>query len=80
MSLFGTTYLDSQNASFLADAAYRLNKDWRVLTSATLQTMPGQNFSDLEFTLGRRIGAREVQLTYSTFNHRLSFDLTATRF
>ena len=48
-----------QNASFLADAAYRLNKDWRVLTSATLQTYAGQTFSDLEFTLGRRIGVRE---------------------
>ena len=80
LSLFGTTYLDAQNASFLADAAYRLNKDWRLLTSATLQTYAGQNYSDLEFTVGRRIGAREVQLTYSTFNHRLSFDLTATKF
>ena len=80
MSIFGSTFLDAQDTSVLADAAYRLNNDWRLLTSATLQRFEGQSYSDLEFTLGRRIGARELQLTYSTFNHRISFDLTATRF
>ena len=80
MSIFGSTFLDSQDTSVLADAAYRLDNNWRLLTSATLQRFEGQSYSDLEFTLGRRIGAREFQLTYSTFNHRISFDLTATRF
>lgn len=80
MSVFGSTFLDTADTSVLADAAYRLNSNWRILTAATLQRFEGQSYSDLEFTLGRRIGARELQLTYSTFNHRISFDLTATRF
>lgn len=80
LSLFGTSYLDSPNASFLADASYRLNNDWRLLTTATFQHAETQSYNDMQFTVGRRIGARELQFTYSTFLKRLSFDLTATRF
>ncbi len=76
----GSTYLDVQDAGFLADMSYRLNNNWRLLSSATLQRFGESSYQDLEFTLGRKIGAREIQLTYSTFNHRISFDLTATRF
>ena len=80
LALFGSTYLDASDSSILADAAYRLNKDWRILTQATIQRAQGQTYKDLEFTLGRRIGARELELTYSTYNKRISFDLTATHF
>ena len=80
LSVFGSTYLDAADSSLFADAAYRLNKDWRILTQATIQRSQGQTYKDLEFTLGRRIGARELELTYSTYNKRISFDLTATHF
>ena len=80
LSLFGTAYLDSADASFLADASYRLNNNWRILTTASMQHSALQSYDDIQFTLGRRIGAREVQFSYSTFLKRLSFDLTATRF
>ncbi len=76
----GSTYLDVQDAGVLADLSYRLDNHWRLLSSATLERFGESSFQDLEFTLGRRIGARELQLTYSTFSHRISFDLTATRF
>jgi len=80
VSMFGSAYLDSNEAAFLADMSYRIDKNYRLLLSATAQKYGGESYQDLEFTLGRRIGIRELQLTYSTFNHRISFDFTATRF
>ncbi len=80
MSLLGITYLDANDTTFLVDAAYRIDSRWRLITSITLQSFEGASYRDLEFTLGRRIGARELQLTYSTFFHRFSMDFTATRF
>lgn len=78
-ALFGSAFLDAPVASVLGDAVYRLNSDWRLLFSATLQSDAGQAFKDFEFTLGRRIGARELQLTYSTYLKRISIDLTSTQ-
>ncbi len=77
-SMFGTSYLDATNASAQADVAYRLNSDWRVLASATLHSDSTLSYKDFELTLGRRVGARELQLTYSTFSRRVSLDLTST--
>lgn len=75
-----STYLDVADAGVLADMSYRIDNHWRLLGSATLQRFGDLTYQDLEFTIGHRIGARELQLTYSTFTHRISFDLTATRF
>ncbi len=77
-SMFGTSYLDATNASAQADLAYRINNDWRILASATLHSDSMLSYKDFELTLGRRIGARELQLTYSTFLKRISLDLTST--
>ncbi len=80
MLIYGSGYLDTNESSVLGDVTYRLNKEWRLITSATFQKYQGQSYNDLEFTIGRRIGARELQLTYSTLFQRISLDLTATRF
>ena len=79
-SLFGSFYLDAPDANLYADMTYRLTNDWRVLFSGTLANYDAGSFRDLQFTLGRRLGAREIQLTYSTFYKRVSLDFTATRF
>ena len=76
----GSTYLDVADAGVLADLSYRIDNHWRFLGAATLQRFGDTSYQDLEFTVGNRIGARELQLTYSTFSRRISFDLTATRF
>jgi hypothetical protein len=80
VSLFGSAFLDSQDSSLLGDMAYRLDKNWRLLGAVTMQKFQGESYNDIEFTLGRRIGTREIQLTYSTYLHRISIDFTATRF
>ncbi|MCW3052624.1 MAG: Organic solvent tolerance protein OstA [Chthonomonadales bacterium] len=76
----GSTYLDVPDTGILADMSYRIDNHWRLLGSATIQRFGDASYQDIEFTLGHRLGARELQLTYSTFTHRISFDLTATRF
>ena len=80
MLVFGSGYLDTRESSLLTDVTYRLNSYWRLIASTTLQQYQGQSYNDMEFTIGRRIGARELQLTYSTLFQRISLDLTATRF
>lgn len=80
MLIYGSGYLDTNESSLLGDVTYRLNNYWRLITSATLQKYQGQSYNDIEFTIGRRIGARELQFTYSTLYQRVSLDLTATRF
>ncbi|HEV2472274.1 MAG TPA: hypothetical protein VGS41_06390, partial [Chthonomonadales bacterium] len=80
VSFFSSSFLDAPQSSVLGDVAYVLNKNWRVLFSATLQRFNQESFNDLELTLGRRIGARELQLTYSTYRNRISLDFTTTRF
>ncbi len=79
-SVFGSFYADAPDATLYADMSYRVSRDWRFLFSGTYSNYDTGSFKDLQFTLGRRIGARELQFTYSTYNKRLSFDLTATRF
>ena len=78
--IYGSAYADTAESSLLADATYRLNSYWRLLASATLQEYHGQHYNDIQFTIGRRIGARELELSYSTLFQRISLDLTATRF
>ena len=79
-TVFGSAYADSANSSMLADLAYRLNPQWRIISAATLERYNNLTYTDYELTLGRRIGARELELTYSTYLKRLSLDYTATRF
>ncbi len=78
--VFGSAYLDAPEASVLGDISYKLNGRWRIMGAVTLQRFNGDTFNDIELIVGRRIGARELQLGYSTQTRRFSFDFTATRF
>jgi hypothetical protein len=78
VTLFGSEYLDTSGTSLIGDVAYRVDSHWRLLMDATLERFAGDSYEDFEFTVGRRLGTRELQLTYSTFLKRISFDFTAT--
>lgn len=80
VSLFGSAFVDADQASLLIDTIYKISGDWRAIITGTFQRFDSASFNDLQLTLGRRIGARELQLTYSTYLKRISLDLTATRF
>jgi hypothetical protein len=78
--IFGSAYLDAPEASVLADVSYKLDSRWRLISAVTLQRFEDQSYNDIQIIVGRRIGARELQLAYSTQAKRFSFDFTATRF
>lgn len=78
--IYGSAYLDSSDASVIGNMFYSLGKGWRVIGGITLQRFGDSSFRDLQLTVGRQIGARELQFTYSTLTKRFSLDLTATRF
>ena len=80
ITVFGSLYLDSPESTQWVDFIYKLGPEWRLFLGGTFQNFAGQSFNDMQLTLGRRIGARELQLTYSTYLKRISLDLTATRF
>ncbi len=80
ISVFGSAFADAAQASLLIDGVYKINNNWRAIVTGTFQKFDEANFNDLQLTIGRKIGARELQFTYSTFLKRFSLDLTATRF
>jgi Bacterial Ig-like domain (group 1) len=80
LSVFGSAYVDTSDRSLLADMTYKLDKNWRLMGAATLQKYNDLSYTDFEVMIGRRLGAREMQLAYSTYLKRISVDYTATRF
>ncbi len=80
LSVFGSAYLDTSDRSLLADMSYKLDKNWRLMGAATLQKYNDLSYTDFEVMIGRRLGAREMQIAYSTYLKRISVDYTATRF
>lgn len=72
--------LDSGVTSLLADTTYNFARRWRINLLATIQSFPAGSYRDYQFGLSRSIGGRELQFWYSTYSHRVFFDLEASRF
>jgi hypothetical protein len=76
----GSTFLDAVNSSMLADLSYAILPRWRLSTSATLQQFSTAQYRDYTLGIGRDIGGRELILSYSTYSHKIFFDIQASRF
>lgn len=72
--------LDVDSSSLLGDLSYRLSSDWRLGMGLTLQNYEGFHYRDYTFTIGYRLGYRELALTWSRITKRWSFDLLNTMF
>jgi hypothetical protein len=77
---FGSTILDGKNQSLVGDFNYAIAPRWRLSVAATLQQVSTATYRDFAFSLARSIGGRDIGITYSTFTHRVYFDLQASRF
>jgi hypothetical protein len=77
---FGSTILDGKNMSMVGDFNYAIAPRWRLSVAATLQQVSTASYRDFAFSLARSIGGRDIGITYSTFTHRVYFDLQASRF
>ncbi len=80
LMLYASAYVDSNASSLVADFNYAFLPRWRWISTATLQRFTIGSYRDIQFGIGRTVGGREVVIEYSTFSHRIFFDMQAGRF
>ncbi len=80
VSLVGTRVLDSDSLTLFADASYRLSELWRVGANMSYNRFQGTRYNDVEFSIGYRLGIRELLLTWSSLTRRWQVDLIAAGF
>lgn len=79
-SLYGIKSLTSDNASLFADLSYRLSSDWRIAARSLQNKYSGISYDDLELSLGRRIGSRELLAVWSKSQRKIMFELGSAVF
>jgi len=67
--------LDVDRISLYGDLSYRMGGPWRLGYSYTLDKVLGETYMDASYTLGYRVGWREVGLVYSRQTGRLGFQI-----
>jgi hypothetical protein len=72
--------LDSGVTSLLADLSYNFARRWHLSALATIQSFTTGSYRDFQFGIARSIGGRDLLFSYSTYSHRVFFDLQASRF
>jgi hypothetical protein len=77
---YNSMLLDARVSTTITDFNFSVAPRWRVNLSATLQQFAGSQFRDYTFGFARTIGGRDFLLSYSTYSHRIFFDLEASRF
>ena len=76
----GSMMLDAASSSLMANVSYAVAPRWHLSLASSLQRFVGGQYRDYELGIGRTLGARELVFSYSTFSHRIFFDLEAGRF
>jgi hypothetical protein len=77
---YNSTILDAGVSTTISDFNYAIAPRWRMTLSASVQRFSGSQFRDYQFGFARSISGRDFVLSYSTFSHRIFFDLEASRF
>ncbi|MGQ9488556.1 MAG: invasin domain 3-containing protein [Armatimonadota bacterium] len=80
LSLVGTRILDHDSFTLFADASYRLSGLWRIGANLSYNRFQGTRYNDVEFSIGYRLGIRELLLTWSSLTRRWQVDLIAAGF
>ena len=74
-SLFTIKGLDYSSMNVFADVNYLIARDWRVGVRTTLNEFQDISYNDLEFSLGRRLGNRELLAVWSKSQSKVMFEL-----
>lgn len=80
LSLVGTRVLDHDSLTLFADASYRLSDLWRIGANLSYNRFQRTHYNDVEFSIGYRLGVRELLLTWSSLTRRWQVDLIAAGF
>jgi hypothetical protein len=78
--VYNSMLLDARVATTITDFNFAIAPRWRITLAATLQQFAGSQFRDYQFGFARSLGGRDFVLSYSTYSHRIFFDLEASRF
>lgn len=75
MSLYGIKGLDHSTMNVFGDVSYRLDPRWRVGVASTYNEYRDSAYRDLEISVGRMIGDRELLAVWSQSRKRVMFEI-----
>jgi len=74
-SIYAIKGLDYTTANVFSDLSYRFGSDWRFGIRSTLNEIGDRSFKDLELSLGKMIGNRELIAVWSKSQSKIMFEL-----
>ncbi len=74
-SAYAIKGLDYSATNLFANFSYRLNPDWRLGVRSILSDFGYSSYDDFEFSVGKRIGNRELIAVWSKSHGRIMFEL-----
>lgn len=74
-AIYAIKGLDYPTANVFGDVTYRFGPDWRFTVSSTLNEIGDRSYKDIELSLGRMIGSRELVAVWSKSRNRIMFEL-----
>lgn len=80
MYLYHSRLLDGPSSSTTGDFNFTFAPRWRMALTATMQQYSFSKYQDIEMGIARSIGGRDLVISYSTYNHRIFFNIEASRF
>ncbi len=80
LTLYASDMLDAPNSSLLSDFSYSIAPKWRVALMTTMQQYGAATYKDFDLGLAYDIGGRDVILSWSSLEHRISLRLGAAQF
>jgi hypothetical protein len=74
VSFSGSYGLPLNDHGFFGSASYRINNNWGVGISASMEHYITDNYQDFEYSVSRRILGRDLTFYYSTRTKKINFD------
>ncbi|HUV03557.1 MAG TPA: invasin domain 3-containing protein [Armatimonadota bacterium] len=74
-SIYAIKGLDYPTANVFGDLTFRLSPDWRFTVSSTFNEIVGRSYRDLELSVGKMVGSRELIAVWSQSQRKIMFEL-----
>jgi hypothetical protein len=79
LNISSTYQLPTQSQSYSTALNYRLSPMWHIGMDDYLNRLEGLTYQDLDVSLARRIGDRDLVLYWDTLEHRFRFNMEAAQ-
>jgi hypothetical protein len=79
-SVFAVEGLDYQSTNVFGNLTVRFGPMWMAGLRATLDDFSGLSYRDLEVSIGRKIGSKDLIVLWSKSQHRIMFNLSGAGF